>query len=200
MIIIGAGGHAKEVYDILRMSKYNSLEKINFYDDVNKETKMLLGVKIIHSVKEVPKGSKLILSVGNIKVRKSLYKKFNNVSWLNLIAPNASVSKNDVSLGNALNVMQFVVISSSVKIGNGTLINACSLIHHDVSIGDFCEICPRVTITGGCQIGDEVFIGTGASILPKIKIGNKAVIGAGALVVKDVPAGVKVTGIPAKIV
>lgn len=204
MVIVGAGGHAKEVFDVLQLEKWNSSEKIYFFDDINKETKTLLGIKIIHNLKEIHPGCQLILAIGGTNARKKLYKKivdnFLSTKWINLIAPNASVAKTDITLGNALNIMQFVVISSSVKIGNGTLINAGSKIHHDVSIGEFCEICPMVTITGGCQIGDEVFIGTGATVLPNVKVGNKVKIGAGAVVTKDVPEGATAVGIPAKII
>lgn len=46
-------------------------------------------------------------------------------------------------------------------------------------------------------IGCNVKIGPGAILLPGVVIGDRAVVGAGAVVTKDVPAGVKVFGMPA---
>lgn len=202
MIIIGAGGHAKEVFEILQILKHPTYNKISFFDDINTERNTIYGLNILHKLNEISKDDKLALSVGGTYVRKTLYDKFLKANfkrnWINIIASNASVSHTDVHIEQAVNIMQFVMISPSVKIGKGTLINAGSKIHHDVLIGNFCEICPMVIIAGSCQIGNQVFIGTGASILPNIKIGHGATIGAGAVVTKNVPIGATVVGIPAK--
>ena len=48
-------------------------------------------------------------------------------------------------------------------------------------------------------IGNRVWIGGGAIIIPGITIGDDSVIGAGSVVTRDVPAGVVVTGNPARI-
>jgi acetyltransferase-like isoleucine patch superfamily enzyme len=48
-------------------------------------------------------------------------------------------------------------------------------------------------------VGERAVIGTGAVILPRLSIGCGAIVGAGAVVTADVPAGVVVTGVPARI-
>jgi acetyltransferase-like isoleucine patch superfamily enzyme len=48
-------------------------------------------------------------------------------------------------------------------------------------------------------IEDDVWIGTHAVILPGVRIGRGAVVAAGAIVTRDVPAGVIVAGVPARI-
>lgn len=52
------------------------------------------------------------------------------------------------------------------------------------------------------QIGYGFYIGHGVGIVVngRTKIGNNATIGAGSVVVKDVPAGVTVAGVPAKVI
>lgn len=148
---------------------------------------------VLHKLSELSEEHKFVLSVGSPSVRKKIYDKFDKLishtKWISIILPNASASKKDVFLRESINIMQFVMISTSVSIGKGTLINVGSKIHHDVTVGNFCKICPMVATTGNCQIGDEVFIDTGACILPNIKIDNGAKIGAGAVITEDVPAG-----------
>lgn len=82
------------------------------------------------------------------------------------------------------------------------------VIHPNSIIGENCIIYQNVTIGANGKpkfgndaptIGDNVMIGAGAVLLGKIKIGNNAMIGANAVVVEDVPEGVMVAGVPAKI-
>lgn len=49
-------------------------------------------------------------------------------------------------------------------------------------------------------IGDGCWIASGAIILGSVTIGNDSIIGANSLVTKDVPSGVFVAGVPAKII
>lgn len=73
-------------------------------------------------------------------------------------------------------------------------------------IGSNCRIHVGVNIganggeTNAATIGDNVYIGPGAKIIGNIRIGNNVVIGANAVVTRDVPDGVTVGGIPAKII
>lgn len=48
-------------------------------------------------------------------------------------------------------------------------------------------------------VEDRVWIGGGAILLPGVTIGREAIVGAGAVVSRDVPAGARVVGNPARI-
>lgn len=53
---------------------------------------------------------------------------------------------------------------------------------------------------GRVKIGDRVFIGANSTIMMNVHIGDDAIIGSGSLVNKDVPAGMVVAGVPAKVI
>ena len=73
-------------------------------------------------------------------------------------------------------------------------------------VGDDCILFQSVVL-GGLKfdpikrhptLGRNVLVGAGAKILGPVIVGDGAKVGANAVVLKDVPAGVTVTGIPAR--
>lgn len=97
--------------------------------------------------------------------------------------------------GCSLNAYSQIRCKRRISIGEGTIISRNVQIwdsdHHEFNQeSDDKEV----------EIGQHVWIGAGAMILKGVHIGNGAVIAAGAVVNKDVPAGVLVAGVPAKVI
>lgn len=203
MIIAGAGGHAKEILDIVLQRK--DIRNLVFFDNVNKhEPYELLGYKIISSSKDALRylstDRRFALGSGGAKARHQLQQLFLQLGGelTSIISETSIISKHNVVLGAGLNVMHFALISADVFIGEGTLINARASIHHDVKIGDYCEIGPASVLLGNVTLGSFTTIGSGAVILPGITIGDNVVIGAGAVVTKNVGSNTVLAGVPAK--
>lgn len=203
MIIIGAKGHAKEIFDIVSIENPTSFY---FFDNVNTDlNNTLFSYPILKSLAEaeiiLQEDPSFILALGGVLNRQKVYKMFQKIKGnpVSVIASNAVVSKSAV-LGNALNIMPFTFISSDTFIGNGCLINSYASIHHDCIIHEFVEISPGARILGNCQIGALTTIGANATILPKLKIGKNVTIGAGAVVTKNVEDNAIIVGIPGKVI
>jgi len=49
------------------------------------------------------------------------------------------------------------------------------------------------------RVGDLSWIGIGASVRQLVRIGGGVMVGAGAVVIADVPDGVTVAGVPARV-
>jgi len=111
----------------------------------------------------------------------------------------------DVHLSDRVNIWYKVVIRADVnrmQIGYCTNIQDGAVLHGDpdqpLVIGDYVTIGHRAVIHCA-EIGDRCLIGMGAILLEGVKIGAGSIVGAGAVVTKDVPAGVVVAGVPAKV-
>jgi sugar O-acyltransferase (sialic acid O-acetyltransferase NeuD family) len=206
MLVIGAKGHAKEILPIIEQLQIDSA--VYFFDNVSSEGENLLFntftiIKNIEQAKEILSvDNRVVLGVGNPIIRYKLGKQFKQMGAIltSIISPNAQISPYDVELEAGLNIMYAVMISSSVSIGEGSLINAFASVHHDVKVGCYNEIAPGVRLLGNCQTGNFCRMGASSVILPHIKIGQNVIIGAGAVVTKDVEDNSVVVGVPARVI
>jgi len=203
MIIAGAGGHAKEILDILT-SQYNDRKIALFEDNQTSKLSSYLGFPIIRGFNNLQKtlseDPEFILGVGNSKLRKLFSDRFTRLGGklISVVASDAIISAS-ASLGKGVNLMTKVFVSSSVVINEGVLLNAGCNIHHDSIIDEYTEIGPMSTITGCCKIGKYCSLGAGVVLIPNITIGDNVIVAAGSTVISNVQGNCMVAGSPAKI-
>lgn len=83
-------------------------------------------------------------------------------------------------------------------IGEGTKIDNLVQIAHNCQIGRHVLIASQTGVSGSCIVGDGVMIGGQAGMADHLAIGAGAVVTAKAGLMKDIPAGEKWGGVPAK--
>jgi acetyltransferase-like isoleucine patch superfamily enzyme len=87
-----------------------------------------------------------------------------------------------------------------VRIGNNCVLSDCTLIGHDAVIHILASVYQKkIDAVGSIDILDNCFIGHAAIVMPNVKVGPNSVVAAGAVVTRDVPPGVVVGGVPAKV-
>ncbi|MGQ0723569.1 MAG: UDP-3-O-(3-hydroxymyristoyl)glucosamine N-acyltransferase, partial [Candidatus Eiseniibacteriota bacterium] len=84
------------------------------------------------------------------------------------------------------------------RIGHGTKIDNLVQIAHNVAIEEHSALAAQSGVAGSTRIGRGVRLGGQAGLVGHIRIGDGARIGAQAGVIGDVPAGVTVSGYPAR--
>ena len=207
IIVIGSGGHAKVVIDIIhQMNAHkiigvttNSLEVNSSFcgypilgdDSVLEKYKMNDG--IMH----------IAMGVGGFKdniIRKKIYTNVKSLgmTFINVIHPHSIISKS-TQIGEGVTIYPGVVINTDVKIGNNVIIATGATIDHETIIEDNVLVSTGATIGAYTLIKDGALLALGSKIISGLTIGSNSLIAAGSVVVKDVESNQKVFGIPAKV-
>ncbi|GAA4080578.1 acetyltransferase [Flavobacterium cheonanense] len=203
LIIIGAGGLAREIYDLAKIcSKNETLFKIKGFlskDDTGIEAmgypKILSNV-IDYSVEE---NDCFFCAIGDVIVRKRVVETIisKGGEFINLIHPTAIVSPS-VKLGIGIGIKSHCVISSDVEIDSFSFLQSSVIMGHDVKIGKFCQINSFAFFAGYVKINNNATINAGAKLLQNVVVEEQAIVGMGSVVISKVKAGTTVFGNPAK--
>ncbi|NCD70560.1 acetyltransferase [Mucilaginibacter sp. R11] len=195
MHIIGAGGHAKVVLEILEQSD----PILTIWDD-NTEA-YLVHHKVkgnINHFKETG-SDKVIVAIGDNNLRKKIVGELDFPPAITAIHASSSISLS-AHIGKGTVVMSNVSVNANALIGNNVIINTSASVDHDCNISDFVHIAPQVGVAGNVTVGEGTHIGIGACIIQGISIGKWATIGAGSVIIRDVPDYAVVVGNPGRII
>lgn len=205
MLILGAGGHGREVAACLEEA---GVLIAGFLDDGKPEgpcgSSHVVG-KIFpppEKLKTNLKPTHYLTAVGSNKIRHETVEKwkdtpFGKLPAYTLCAKNCHLGRR-VSVGLGTFLAPGSLVTTDVVIGSHVIVNVNASISHDCEVGDYCNINPGAVLCGWVKVGEGAFLGAGAVIRDKVRIGPWAVVGAGAVVVRDVAAGSMVVGVPAK--
>lgn len=204
VIVIGSGGHAKVVIDMLRLlaveiagvatadtarhgTSFEGIEVIGGDDAVLGHDRQ--GLRLVNGIG----------STGNAAERRRIFDMFKTEGFVfqTLIHPQAWMA-DGVAFGEGSQAMLRSAIQPGCRIGRNAIINTGAVVDHDCIIGDHAHVAPGAILSGAVRVGDGAHIGTGACVIQGIEIGAGALVGAGAAVVRDVPPGSTVVGVPAR--
>ncbi len=207
ILIIGAGGHAKVIVDIIK--KENKFEILGFLDNSLKKGKKILGyevlgneddINLLMSKQNVFGG---IIAIGDNYSRSLLAKKIKKLckefKFINCIHPMSSIAF-DVTLGEGNVVMAGATINTSSKIGNHCILNTNSSIDHDNNLQNFSSLAPNSVTGGNVIVGKFSAIGIGATIQQNISIADNCIVGASSLVNKNTKSDSVYYGVPARFI
>jgi len=206
--IFGAGGLGKEVATTIERinRKQPTWNLIGFYDDgvekgcqISHYGSVLGGVNELNNVHEP---LSVVIAIGSPNSLRSVRERIVNplISFPNIIfEPFGCADFSTLKLGEGNIIQGSCYVSCDVTIGNFNVLNGLVLIGHDVTIGDYNVIMPSARISGEVKIGNCNLLGVCSIILQQLKIGNGIHLGAGAVLMTKPKDYSTYIGNPAKL-
>lgn len=140
-----------------------------------------------------------VIGTFRTKPKQKLVELVNKNNFLRIIHNSCQISST-VKIGDGCIINSLVSIAAHTSIGNFVSINRNASIGHHTTVGDFATINPGCNIAGNVKIGYGTTIGIGTTIIDGIEIGDNTIIGAGSVVTKNIPDNVVAYGNPCKII
>lgn len=203
VLVIGTGGHAKVIIDILANDKkYDIIQCM--IEDIASEVIGLKTNKNDRLLDSIHCGEVqyAFIALGDNKLRHDIALHINQklgLELINVISPFSHISSS-VKIGTGIAVMPGAVINVDTVIENNVIINTGATVDHDCIIGESAHIAPGSHLAGCVRVGKGTFLGIGCKVIDKISIGEWSKVGAGAVVIKDIAPYTTSVGIPAKVI
>ncbi|CAM4089891.1 acetyltransferase [Vibrio neonatus] len=203
IVIIGGGGHASVLADIL-LQQQREIVAIVCPDDINQRA-IFSGITHLKRDADISRFSadsvSLVNGIGLMP--KSSFRRKLNETFLSLgyrfetVISDSAIVSPFCRLEVGAQILPMSVIQAGATIGSHSIINTGAIVEHDCSVGSYNHIAPRATLCGDVETETNVYIGANATVIQGISVGNGAVVGAGACLTRDLASDM--IAYPAKI-
>lgn len=205
LIIFGAGGHAREVAQLVRDINAHTprWELRAFVSDTAGPHDTVTGIPVLRpsAALEHYGDAYAVIGIGDSGTRQRFAERMRDtgLTFPVVVHPDTKLSEY-VTLGPGCTIAAGCIVTVDVEIGAFALLNRGCNVSHDCRIGEFASLAPGTLLSGNVGIGRACQVGTGACFAPSVQIGESTIVGAGAAVVQSLPAHCTAVGVPARIV
>lgn len=207
LIVIGTGGHAKRVLDILERTPGQRV--VGLLDAARPAGEIFFGYPVLGddaALADVVRRHAVdaaLVAIGDNWRRAAVAREARAaVPGLPLgtaVHPSAQVARG-ATIGPGAVISANAVLDCDAHVGALAIVGIGATVAHDAQLEDDASLAGHVAVGGGARVGRASAVGIGARIIHGITIGAHTVIGAGATVVRDIPAYSVAYGAPARVV
>jgi sugar O-acyltransferase (sialic acid O-acetyltransferase NeuD family) len=154
------------------------------------------GLRVL-AISAVPADGRAVLGIGGD--RRKEWARLAAAGWAaaTVIHPTANVATG-ASVDEGVTIGPLTAVGTATTLAAHALLSRGVLVGHHTHIGAYATLNPGVNVGGNTVVGDGAFLGMGAVVANGLHIGADAIVAAGAVVLRDVPAGARVQGVPAR--
>lgn len=201
-IILGAGGHAKVLIDILLLNNKQIAGIINpkvpsdcFFQTFNYlgDDQILQQLDTSHYFFVNGLGSSV-----DTEPRTQLFLSYcqQQAIFPKIIHPQAVIS-NSARISDGCHILAGAIVGPDTQLSENIIVNSRVIVEHDCQIASHCHIASGAILCGGVRVGHNTHIGAGATINPGVTVAANSTIASGAVVISDTHANSLYAGVPA---
>ena len=192
IVILGNGGHAKSLIDIIEREKRYEIAGyvVNENDSESSGAKYpRLGEDA--QLEQIFQSGIINAAIGvgymgRSDLREKLWLQLKKIGFfLPVICDPSAVLAGDVRIGEGSFIGKGSIINANASVGKMCIINTGAIIEHDCEVGDFSHISVGSVLCGNVKVGAASFVGANATVIQGVSIGQGCTIGAGTTIRKN---------------
>lgn len=205
VILLGSGGHAKVVLDLLLENGF-TVCGMTTADPVVLRESVWRGIPVLGDDDALasypPETYALASGIGSVGIptmRMQIYQRMKAKGYFfpPLIARSAIV-KTSAVIGEGAQIHAGAVVQTDAVVGENAVVNTRAVIEHECVIGPHSHVATGAILCGQVTLGSCVHVGAGATIRQCTTIGENVCIGAGSVVTSAIDAPGIYYGVPAR--
>ncbi len=195
LVLIGGGGHCKSCIDVIESEgRFQIAGILDLPERLGQE---ISGYKVIGVDADLPRLAQtykyFFITMGHIQSPAFRIDMLSKLEELNvdipvIVSPSAHVSSS-ARIGKGTIVMHQSLVNAEAIIGNNCILNTGSLIEHETVVGDHCHISTKAVLNGQCEVGSRCFVGSGTVLSNNTTIADDTLISAGSVVLRSLESG-----------
>lgn len=206
IVVLGTGGHATVVGDILLLLGYEIYACVGSSPPNSKVFDNCLYIPTDENLVSIlpndevwlVNGLGLLPSTKHIRSKVIEFYETQGYEFISVISPTALISPfSNVEQG--AQILDRAVVHAETRVGKHTIVNTAAIVEHHCVIGCSVHIAPNSTVCGGVKVGDFCHVGAGSVVIQGVEIGSNSLVGAGAVLTKSIGENSKVYGFKTKI-
>lgn len=202
-VVIGAGGLASEVVDVLAL--HFSIDNLAIYSDippastppVHLISQLFQGT--VGDLLDKREGFEFVVAIGDVNARERIFTRVLAAGGTprSIIHPGAFVGSSS-HLGAGSVVLAGATVTAEASVGRGCILNPGVRISHDCIVGDFVTLGPNAVLCGRSRIGEKCLVGANSTVNPDVFVCHDTTLGSGAVAIRDITDPSVWVGVPAR--
>lgn len=206
LLIVGARGWGREVYDIAKRSLSYSNGDYDIKGFLDSKSDAFEGLRgdyppILCAPEDyvVEADDVFIIAMGDNQWRRHYADIIESKGGKFISIISGKVLMNStVEIGEGSIVTGYTSVSDNVTIGKHVIIHGFCTLGHDAVVKDYATLLSYVFLGGYVEVGEGSTMNPKSMIIPHKKIGKNVVVGASSVVIRNIKDGIHVLGNPAK--